>query len=206
MLLKAALNGNRTAKEHPNIPISKEQLVADILDAERLGVRIVHIHPRADDGAESLQKHDIEPVIAAVRKACPLVSVGISTGEWILPDLQSRLRCVSEWKGIADFASVNFSENGAVEVAYKLLELGIGIEAGLFHAEAAETLVKSGLAERCVRIMLEPGEEAIDEALLNIAGIEKVLISHHVQNQSRLLHGFNATAWPLLIEAQGRGY
>jgi len=47
---------------------------------------------------------------------------------------------------------------------------------------------------------------AANEALLNIAGIEKVLISHHVQNQSRLLHGFNATAWPLLIEAQGRGY
>src|SRR5262249_30622302 len=100
MLLKAALNGNRTLQEHPNIPVSKEQLVADVLEAERIGVRTVHVHPRSNDGAESLDKQDIEPVVSAIRKACPSVSIGVSTGEWILPDLRSRLRCISQWKGI----------------------------------------------------------------------------------------------------------
>lgn len=206
MLLKAALNGDRTSREHENIPVAGEQLVADVLAAQNLGIHVVHIHPRDGDGSESLRKQDIEPTVAAIRKSCSPVSIGISTGAWIVPDVQARLRCVSEWSGVVEFASVNFSEQGAVEIAHRLLELGVGVEAGLFHAQAAGIFVNSGLAERALRIMFEPVDETVDEALRTVDEIEKTLAEHCVENSSRLLHGYNATAWPLLIEAKRRGY
>ena len=106
--------------------------------AKQEGLRPIHIHPRDKDGIESLNRRDIEPVVLAIRERCPTVSIGLSTGEWIAPNLRDRLRYISEWGGIADFASVNFSETGAVEVSHKLLEVGVGVEAGLFQASCGK--------------------------------------------------------------------
>jgi hypothetical protein len=35
-------------------------------------------------------------------------------------------------------------------------EKGIGVEAGIWNAQAAETLVRSGLADACLRILMSP--------------------------------------------------
>ena len=147
-----------------------------------------------------------DPRSTAIRKRCPTVPIGISTGEWIEPNLSIRLKYVSEWKGIIDFASVNFSESGAIDVSRKLLELCIGVEAGLFQADAAKPLVESGLAEECLRLMFEPGDETVSGALETVHVIEEVLSLHHIKGKARLLHGFNSTVWPLLMEAKKRGY
>jgi hypothetical protein len=89
-----------------------------------------------------------------------------------------------------------------------LIEKDIGVEAGLFDAAAAETFVTSGLARRCLRILLEPrGADAAaairsaDDmiAVLDRAGITGTTIP-------RLLHGSNVTAWGVLDEAAKRGY
>ncbi len=206
MLLKAALNGDRTFAEHPNIPMSPAQVAADAHAVVALGVGAIHVHPRADDGAESLNRADIEHVVLAIRERCPKIPVGVSTGEWIMPDVNERLRTIAQWQGIVDFASVNFSEPGAVDVAHVLLELGIGVEAGLFNAEAAKVLAECGLAERCLRLMFEPIDKATDDALQTVDAIEAMLELHQVENSSRLLHGLDTTAWPLLEEARNRGY
>ena len=206
MLLKAALNGNRTLREYANLPVSPEQLAADAQEAVLRGIGAIHIHPRDKEGAESLKVSDIVPVVSAIRKRCPTVPLGISTGEWIEPNLSIRLKYVSEWDGIIDFASVNFSESGATDVSHKLLELDIGVEAGIFQADAAKTLVESGLAEECLRLMFEPGDETVSSALETVHDIEEVLSLHHIKGKARLLHGFNSTAWPLLMEAKKRGY
>lgn len=70
-------------------------------------------------------------VLAAVRQACPGVPVGVTTGAWIEPDPSRRLELVRSWTVLPDFASVNFSENGAVRLCEELLRRGIGIEPGL---------------------------------------------------------------------------
>jgi uncharacterized protein (DUF849 family) len=165
MLLKAVLNGSRTSQDHDSLPVSPEQIANDVQIAVSLGARAIHIHPRNKDGLESLEWPDIETTVHAVRKHSPTIPVGVSTGRWIVPDFAARIQLVSQWKNIIDFASVNFHEEGAAEIAGKLLELGIGVEAGLFHARAAEMLVRSGLAERCIRIMFEPIDRSVNEAL-----------------------------------------
>ncbi|MEM8859425.1 MAG: 3-keto-5-aminohexanoate cleavage protein [Chloroflexota bacterium] len=206
MLLKAALNGNRSIFDHTAVPLTPEQLGQDARAAISLGVGAIHVHPRNAAGLESLSWSDIELAILAIQKSCPNVPIGISTREGITATAAERYELICGWQNTLDFASVNFHEDGSVAVARKLIELGIGVEAGLFTPQGAENLVGSGLAEQCLRIMFEPIDETAEEALKTVNAIEKTLDDGNVSNPARLLHGFDATAWPMLIESKKRGY
>jgi uncharacterized protein (DUF849 family) len=133
------------------------------------------------------------------------VPIGVSTGAWIIADPARRLEAVAAWTDLPDFASVNFDEEGAAELATLLLELGLDLEVGIANRFAAEQLVRSNLADHCLRIMFEPREQTVAEALEAVAQAEAVLDAAGVL-PPRLLHGVNATAWPLIDAARERGY
>ncbi|MEM9778199.1 MAG: 3-keto-5-aminohexanoate cleavage protein [Chloroflexota bacterium] len=206
MMLKAALNGNRSSQENPAVPTTPEHLAQDAKAAVALGIGAIHVHPRDVGGLESLHWSDIELAIVTIRQACPDVPIGISTREGITATVTQRFELVCGWRNSLDFASVNFHEEGSAAVARKLIGMGIGVEAGLFTAEGAENLVASGLAEQCLRIMLEPIDESVDDALRTVNTTERILDDSKISNPSRLLHGFDTTAWPMLVEAKKRGY
>jgi uncharacterized protein (DUF849 family) len=205
MLLQAALNGARAPAEHPALPVHPDQLAAAARSAVAAGAGAVHFHVRAPDGRESLAAADVARAVTAVRPACRGTSIGISTGSWIEPDQDRRLALVRSWTALPDFASVNFHEPGAVEIAEELLELGVGVEAGLSNVVAAESLVRSGLEDRCLRVLLEPQEGELAAALETVATIVRLLETTR-NGAPRLLHGVDATAWPLLREARRRGH
>jgi uncharacterized protein (DUF849 family) len=169
------------------------------------GAGAIHFHVRSLDGRESLASADVTRVMSAVRRACRGTPAGISTGAWIEPDPDRRLALVRRWHVLPDYASVNFNEPGALEIAEELLELGVGVEAGLTDAGAAEVLVRSGLEDRCLRVLLEPQDPELPAALGTVAAMERVL-GAATGRAPRLLHGVDATAWPLLQEAGRRGY
>jgi uncharacterized protein (DUF849 family) len=179
MLIEAALNGGRYRSQHPAIPQSPDEL--------------------AQAARESAA------AVRAVRGAIPGTPFGVSTGAWILKDAALRHKMVSEWKVLPDFASVNFKEEGAVELASLLASRGLRIEAGLSDALGAEILVTSGLAPSFLRILLEPQENSADSALANVSAIEAALKAGGVK-LPLLLHGLDATAWELLDAAAARGY
>jgi len=52
--------------------------------------------------------------------------------------------------------TANMGEEGIFELCELLLGRGIGIEAGLLSLADARVFVKSGIAPRCVRAMVEP--------------------------------------------------
>ena len=109
---------------------------------------------------------------------------------------------------LPDFVSVNFNEAGSASLAKLLIDKGVGIEAGLFDAAAAEACVQSGLAARCLRILLEPRGADVATAVRTademIAVLDKAGVS--AARVPRLLHGSNATAWGVIDEAARRGY
>lgn len=205
MLLKAAINGARTRAEHSRLPMQPEELAAAAKASVAAGAGAVHFHARARDGRESLAAEDVARAVDAVRSACGTVPIGISTGAWIEPDPERRLALVRGWRVVPDFASVNFHEVGAAKVAQALLELSVGVEAGLATAAGAEWLVHAKLEAHCLRVMLEPQEAELPAALETVATIERTL-DRSSGSARRLLHGTGATAWPLLAEAVRRGY
>jgi uncharacterized protein (DUF849 family) len=203
VLLVAALNGGRSPAEHPAVPVTPEQLGAATVEAARAGAHAVHFHVRGEDGLESLAAGDVAWAAKEVRRHG--VPFGVSTGAWIVAEPGRRLTMVGEWTALPDFVSINFDESGAAELASLCLRLKMGLEAGVANRFAAEQLTQSGLADQCLRIMFEPREQTVAEAMAAVAEAEAVLDAAGVR-VPRLLHGVNATAWPLLDAAVARGY
>jgi uncharacterized protein (DUF849 family) len=202
-LLEAALNGGRSAANHPAIPVSPSQLAAATVQSAKAGAGAVHFHIRGADGRESLAAHDVDHAVTEVRRVG--VPFGISTGAWIISDPARRLAAIREWTTLPDFVSINFDEDGAAELGAFFLQRKVGIEAGVANVFAAEQLVRSGLGNQCLRIMFEPREQNAADAMATVAQAEAVLDAGSV-TVPRLLHGVDATAWPLVSAAGVRGY
>ena len=199
--VKACINGARTPDQHSNLPVTPEQLAADALAVHQAGAKAVHMHPKTADGVDSLLPDVVDAAVSAVRHAVPGLPVGVTTGYWALPDADARLQAVKRWSELPDFASVNWQEPGAEDLAELLLSRGVGVEAGLFHAEAAASWAASEIAPHCMRVMIElqgDGDIATADDLLSqvmAAGLPAPV----------LLHGLDESCWLLLQHAGRRG-
>lgn len=200
LLVQCALNGGRTRDEHPAVPTAAPELARSAADAAAAGAASFHLHPRSDDGAESLRPTDVAACVRAVRDACPGVPVGTTTNVWGVEHGPERLELVRSWEHAAlpDFCSVNLSEHDALDLMALLLERNVGIEAGVWSAQDAERLVSSGMAERCLRVLVEPVTEDVDEALRRVGEIEATLGELPVP---QLHHGDGQATWALIEAA-----
>jgi uncharacterized protein (DUF849 family) len=200
--IHAALNGTRSSAEYPGIPMTPEEQAAEARASVAAGATAIHVHVRDELGNESLSADDVALTIVALRAACPGVRIGISTGAWIVPDLRKRMALIRSWRVLPDVASVNLHETGAAEVIRLLLDKGVGVEAGVWNAPSASALLRSGLADHCERILLEPAEASC-RARLNLLQMERVL-----QDTTRplLLHGLGRSTWDFIAMAAQRGY
>jgi uncharacterized protein (DUF849 family) len=201
-LIKAAINGSRTRAEHPAIPVTPEQEAREASLAIAAGAGAIHVHVRDAAERESLAPEDVARTLEAIRATCPGVPVGISTGAWIVPDVSQRLSLVRAWDVLPDFASVNVHEDGSLQLIRLLLERGIGVEAGVWNVRSADALLSGGLANECLRILIEPAE-AMGDAMANLEQIEATLGR---VGWPRLLHGVGASAWRLVEMAARRNY
>jgi uncharacterized protein (DUF849 family) len=144
--LEAAINGSRSPSDHAALPVTPAEQARTAAACRDQGADAVHVHVRDDQGRETLAAGAVGALMVAVRAAAPALPVGVSTGAWIVPDPVARVSKVRGWRECPDFASVNFDEPGAADLAGVLLALGVGIEAGLASPAAAEAFVASRLA------------------------------------------------------------
>ena len=208
-LLQAALNGDRDKAAHPATPMSVEELERDASACVAAGARAIHMHPRDPEGRQTLEAGAVDGAVARVRGACG-VPVGVTTSAEIEPDPERRLRLVRAWRE-PDYTSVNLSEPGALELMEVLVEIGVGIEAGVWTVEDAERLASCGLGGRVTRILVEPGELQLEgsrdeatRALELVDAIHRTLDRYDLL-APRLQHGDGRVAWVLLRDALRRG-
>lgn len=205
MLLKIALNGARPKSENEYVPQSIDEIENDVRIIFQAGYSVFHIHCYDEFGNESLKPEDMNNLVLRVKNISPKIKFGISSGDWIEPDLEKRISCIRGWKYAPDFASVNMIEENALLISDELIRKGVMIEAGLNERKAAEIFVRSNLNKGCCRILIEPEEDNITGAENTITEIEKILDRNKIE-QNRLLHGFNTVAWGLLKLAKIKGY
>lgn len=207
-MIQAALNGSRECDDHPGIPCTADEITRDAVACVAVGASAVHIHPRDADGRETLDPLTIYAVCRQVKEAAR-VPVGVSTGAWIEPDLEKRLALIRGWFG-PDYASVNCSEEGAVQIMQALIAAGIGVEVGIGHPDEIEVFARSMLifSNGVARLLVEPdGDELLDEA----AARERFDAIHGALDRlgamnPRLQHTNGSLAWFAVRDAKRRGW
>lgn len=200
MLVQVCLNGARPAAQHPALTADATLAAAHAARAVAAGAGEIHVHPKDAEGDDSLSASDVERWVRAMRSACPGVPVGVTTGAWIAPDVDSRIEAIRGWTTLPDFASVNWHEAGADDVAALLIERGVGVEAGIWDATGLDAWQRSPVQAETMRVLVELPDEAADVVRRHAEG----LIAHVRLADSDvpiLLHGEQRSAWPALILA-----
>lgn len=208
-MIKACLNGDRHPQARPRVPVTPDELARAAADAVEAGAFMVHVHPRGDDGFETLETRHVVDAVTAIRARTPGLRVGVSTRAGILDAQRRTLAHVSEWPspdlGGPDCASVNWHEPGAVELAGALRENGIGVEAGIWTPRAATAFVSTNWPWQVERVLVEtipgvtPGSDGAWAA-------ERILAALGMSAAPVLVHGEGRWAWPVLRWAQASGY
>lgn len=208
-MIKACLNGDRARGTHPRLPLTPAALAVDARATIEAGASMVHVHPRTERGAESLLASDVTACVRAIRAEAPGVPISVTTRAAIEPDVRRRLALIGEWPspedGGPDCASVNWHEDGALEVARLLLARGVGVEAGLWTPRAATSFVATNWPWQVERVLVEvvpgvsPGADGIWSA-------ERVLAALGMIPAPVVVHGERGWAWPVLRWAQASGF
>jgi uncharacterized protein (DUF849 family) len=201
MIIQACVNGARPNDYHPKLPVTAEAVALDGASCISAGASELHIHPRGPDGRESLMA--VDEAIRAVRIRSPGTLIGVSTGTWIEGDEKRTRDCISAWRELPDYASVNLSEADAPDVIALLDRMGVGVEAGLATVADARRFVAIPNCHRVFRILIEPGEQQVEQADKIADGIEQVLGKANVRRQT-LLHGCDRTVWHFVERARQR--
>lgn len=204
-LLHVALNGARLAAEHPAIPRRPDELAREARASVDAGAQVVHLHAYDPMGIETLAAAPCAATLRAVRSACPGIPISLTTSAAIESDPVRRLELIASWTELPDLATANQGEEGILEVCELLIERGVGIEAGLLGLGDAEAFVHSGMANRCVRVLVEPLDPDPESAVAHAAAIEGILLAAGISLE-QIHHGDGLASWAVCARAFSRGH
>jgi uncharacterized protein (DUF849 family) len=205
-LLQAALNGAREPGAHPALPITADELAADAALALVAGAAGVHVHPRDELGRQTLAPGACGEAVAAIRAAAGEIEVSLSTGAFIEPSVQARVDCIAGWTVVPDVASVNWWEDGALELSRALAHRGVQVEAGISSIPDARAFLASRTAPLCRRVLVEIDDERLEPAAAveRAAAVDAVL-AEGLLVLPRLHHGAGVATWAVIVAAARAG-
>jgi len=199
--LLAALNGDR---DHPAVPRTPSELAAEARAAVDAGATALHLHPYDADGRLSLAAEPSAAAVRSVHQACPGIPISLTTFAAIEPDPMRVRAAVASWTELPELVTANQGEAGIRELCELLLERGIGIEAGLLVLSDAHAFVASGLARRCVRVLIEPLDADPDTAVAHAVAMDEVLDRGGITIE-RVYHGEGIASWAVNRYGVARG-
>jgi uncharacterized protein (DUF849 family) len=205
-MIQCALNGARARDDHPAVPVTPAELAADALACWRAGARSVHLHPRGDDGRETLGAAPHGAAVAAVRAAAPGLEVSCSTQQDIaLGGATTRVAAIRAWTHPPDLVSLNLVQDDALALGHALLERGVGIEAGVFSLADADALLAAPWAPRVHRVLVEVLDEE-DDGAAAVALAEAIGARVAPLGRPRLWHGHARATWAVVAAGLAAGH
>ncbi|WP_420584108.1 3-keto-5-aminohexanoate cleavage protein [Ruegeria sp.] len=159
----AAPNGARRGTlDHPELPVSLDQIVDTALSCFRAGADGLHLHVRDAEGRHSLDAGRYLETLAALQQAVPSLELQITTEAAGVFDVPAQLTCLEQVR--PDWASVSVREIArSPELAAKVYglcaEQGTRVQHILYDAEDA-ALLKQWQIDGTVR------DEQVDRLLV----------------------------------------
>jgi uncharacterized protein (DUF849 family) len=200
--LQAALNGDRVHPAAPRTPTAIAKAARAAVDA---GAQSVHVHAIDDADRETLDGAACAKVLRAIRTLCPETPISLTTSAAIVADPGERFRIVEAWEDMPDLVTANQGEPGIIELCELLLSRGVGIEAGLLSIEDARAFVRSGLAGRCRRVLIEPLDADPDAAVRHAGKMEEIVASAGIVLE-QVHHGYGIACWAVNRRGLERGH
>jgi len=138
LIVNAAVTGMVPMKaDTPHVPITVDEIVADVRRCRDAGASIVHLHAREPDGTPSYRSEIYTSILRGVREACPDVILCVSTSGRVFKSFEQRsevLDCTAPDPEMASLTlgSMNFPTTESVNspqmigaLAEKMAERGI---------------------------------------------------------------------------------
>ncbi len=150
----------------PFVPVTPEEIIADVKECYEIGITSVHLHARDKSGAPTWDKDVYSEIIYGIREFAPLLPINVSTSGRNWSDLEKRADCLALMGDLKpDLASLttsslNFISCASVntpdtvrQLAKIMMERGITPELELFDlgmVNAVSVLKKEGLLPKVV--------------------------------------------------------
>ena len=120
LIINAAITGMvPTKKDNPHVPVSPEEILADVRRCRDAGASIVHLHARDSDDLPTYRKDIYSQILNGVRKVCPDIILCVSTSGRVFKTFEQRsevLELVDPAPEMASLTlgSMNFARNESV--------------------------------------------------------------------------------------------
>lgn len=202
IFLQAALNGDSIHPATPRTPAAIAEAAHAVVGA---GAHAVHVHAFDDAGKETLAGPACAQVLREIRARCPETPISLTTSAAIVGNPSKRFRIVEAWTAMPDLVTANQGEPGIVELCDLLLSRSVGIEAGLLTSDDARAFARSGLADRCRRVLIEPLDIDRDAALRHAAQMEDIVVAAGITLE-QVHHGYGPACWAVNRRALERGH
>jgi len=98
------------------VPITPEEIVADTYEAYKMGVSIVHIHARDEQGKPTHEKAVFEKIFKEIRRKCPDIIICATTSGRVTPQVEHRAEVLDLQPEMASLTlgSLNFPRRPSV--------------------------------------------------------------------------------------------
>jgi uncharacterized protein (DUF849 family) len=166
---------------------------------------VLHLHPYDDRRRQTFEAAHCSAALRAVRAVCPGIPISLSTSAAIEGNMQRRYTQIAGWTDLPDLVTANQGEPGILDLCKLLIGRGVGIEAGLLSPTDAEKFVASGIAPRCVRVLIEPLDAEPDVAVANAEAMERTLTDAGITLE-QVHHGDGIASWAVNRRAVERGH
>jgi 3-keto-5-aminohexanoate cleavage enzyme len=170
-----------TKKETPHVPITPEEIARDAYEAYKLGVSIVHVHARDEQGRPTYRKEIFEKIFKEIRRKCPEVIICATTSGRVHPQVEHRTEVLDLYPEMATLTlgSLNFPQHPSVnsmetikKLAASMMKKGILPELEIFEAgfiNTAKYLSRKGYLKKPLHFCLLLG--SLGSAPANISDL-----------------------------------
>jgi uncharacterized protein (DUF849 family) len=164
LIINAAITGIVPTKDLcPELPVTPEQIAADVVAVHRAGAAIVHLHAREPDGSPSYDTGLYGDILARVRAACPEIITCVTCSGRLVQDVAVRAAALAVPDDVRPemasltLGSMNFPHHANVnspdtilELARRMADRGIKPELEIFEpgmANLAQRLLDKGVIQ-----------------------------------------------------------
>jgi len=130
LIINAAITGMVPTKaDTPHVPVTPQQIIADVRRCRDAGASVVHLHARHADGTPGFEKEIYAEIFQGVRQECPELMISGSTSGRVYGEFRQRSAVLDLQPEFASLTlgSLNFPQQASVNSPQMIRQLALAM-------------------------------------------------------------------------------